>query len=432
MDTYQPYGSLAVALLAGLLIGFERDHHAARENGPKGAFAGGARTHSLVALVGALAMLLHPVAGWVPVALGLAGVVALLAIGYRVEVRDVGQRGLTSEFTFVVTYLLGSLATSDVIPDGVARLTLVMATAVVVTVVLSIKPGVVALVGKVSTADISAALKFLFVAVVVLPLLPDRAYGPLDILNPFRVGLMVVLIAGIDFVGYVAVRALGSQRGLGLTGLIGGFVSSTAVTLSMSARARADRSLHTACALSVVVASTITFPRVLLEVAVVNPGLVQGLALPLGLMTAVGAIGAVLLYLASRRARDDGEDLALANPFGLGPALKFGALFVLVLVLSRVASEYLGRQGAFLAGVLAGAADVDAITLSMAQLTRTHAIESPVAVTTIILATASNTIVKAGMAMVVGGWRFAWRVLAALSALLGAGALGVAWVWIWG
>jgi len=286
--------------------------------------------------------------------------------------------------------------------------------------VLSVKPRLHALAQRATRDDVFATLKFLLVAVVVLPLLPNETYGPLDVVNPFKIGLMVVLIAGIDFVGYVAVRAFGAGRGLGLTGLVGGLASSTAVTLSMSARVRRDPELAPSCALATVTASTVLFPRVLVIVAVVHRPLLRPLAAPIGLMAVASAATVYALYRRSRRVRST-EAIEVHNPFELSSALKWGLMFTVVLFLTKLANEYLGRRGTYLAGVLGGATDVDAIAISMANLAK-GGVELEVAVIAIILGIGSNTLFKAGLANAVGGWGYGRQVLAAFSVTMAVGA----------
>ncbi|MBK9516752.1 MAG: DUF4010 domain-containing protein [Anaeromyxobacter sp.] len=279
-----------------------------------------------------------------------------------------------------------------------------------------------------SREDVASTLKFLVVAVVVLPLLPDRTFGPLDVLNPFDVGRLMVLISALSFVGYAGIRLLGPQRGLGLTGVVGGLVSSTAVTLSMSGRARERPELADSAALAVVLASTIMFVRVFAIVAVVNPALQADLAFPVAAAAAAGLVASLLLWLRSRRSGTEGAAVTFTNPFELGRALQFALLFAVVLLGSKAAALYLGTAGTYAAGLLAGTTDVDAITLSMARLGGVE-VTHQVAATTIFLGAASNTLAKGVMAAVLGGWPFGRRVLVALLAMLAAGAGGVALAW---
>jgi uncharacterized membrane protein (DUF4010 family) len=300
--------------------------------------------------------------------------------------------------------------------------------AVVATFLLSAKPTTHRLARTLSREDVASTLKFLIVAVVVLPLLPDRTFGPLDVLNPFDVGRLIVLISALSFVGYVGIRLLGPERGLGLTGVVGGLVSSTAVTLSMAGRARERAELGVPAAMAVVLASTIMFVRVYAIVAVVNPALAPRVAFPMAAATVAGLAASLWLWLRSRRAGAGGTPVAFKNPFELSQALKFALLFAVVLLGTKAAAIHLGTAGTYAAGVLAGSTDVDAITLSMARLAGGQ-VAAQVAATTIFLGVASNTVVKAVMAAVIGGWAFGRRVAWALLAMLVAGSAGVLATW---
>lgn len=431
MAPYEPFLSLLLALFAGLIIGLERQQSAEGDGTAKAEILGGARTHPLVALVGACSMLLASHAGpGVPLVI-LAGFLVFLALSYAHDLRTTGSRGLTSEVAMLLTFLLGALSAADETLLPVERkLVVVSSVSVVATLLLSIKPRLHALVAKTSKEDVFATLKFLLVALVVLPQLPNRTMGPLEVLNPFKIGLMVVLIAGISFTGYVAIRALGTQRGLGLTGILGGLASSTAVTLSLSGRAKEEPRLQDSFAMAIVLAGSIMFLRVLVTVAILAPALVSLLAIPLVAMAIGGFIAAGLLWRHSKARTPAGAgDIHFSNPFELGSAVKFAAFFALVLLAAKAANTYFGSGAAYLTGVLAGTTDVDAITLSMARLAQTGSIAQPVAVTTILLGVASNTLVKAGMTAFAGGWAFGRRIILVFSALLGIGALGIVFVW---
>jgi len=264
-------------------------------------------------------------------------------------------------------------------------------------------------------------------AVVVLPLLPARDMGPWDALNPRRIGWLVLLIAGIGFGGYVAMRLVGSRRGIGLTGLLGGLVSSTAVTLAFAPRAKQQPELATACAVGVVVASSTMFPRVIAEVAASDARLLTTVAWPLAAAGVAGYAGAGALYfMASRESAQEanGEgELAVTNPFSLGSALKFALLFTAILVASRASAHYLGRAGTYLAAVVSGTTDVDAITLSIAGMHRQGGIDAATAANAIVLAAATNTLVKVGMVVALGGRRLAVRVGPALGGAVLVGGL---------
>lgn len=425
MASLEPFLSLGVALAAGLLIGLERERSAAAGRAPQ-FLIGGARTHPIVALTGGVSVLLSRELGLALPIVVLVALSAFLLLFYAKDLRNDRDPGITSELALLVSFLLGALALSEgIIEPPPRRILVVAATAVVVTMLLSVKPWSQAFARRISTDDVAATLKFLIVAVVVLPLLPDATYGPLDVLNPRQIGWMVVLIAGISFVGYAAVRIMGPERGLGLTGFVGGLASSTAVTLAMSSRAKEEPALIRACALAVVLASTIMIARVAVVVGVVNRELLAALAVPLLAMGLASGAASLFLYLRSRDHGRGTKPVSITNPFELTTALKFALVFAIVLLGSKAATRYLGTSGTYAAGLLAGATDVDAISLSMARLGG-NGVSLGVAATTVFLGMASNTAVKAAMATVLGGWRFGRVVAAAFGATLLAGAAGVA------
>jgi uncharacterized membrane protein (DUF4010 family) len=430
VDRYEPFASLAVAAAAGLLIGLERERSKPpQESGLS--FLGGARTHPLLALAGGAATLASRELGIVAVALPFAGLVLLLTLNYAGEVwRDV-HRGITSEVAFILSFLLGVLSLTHGVMEPRQKIFAVASIAVVATFLLYAKPTLHPLARRISTEDAAGSIKFLVIAVVVLPLLPDRAYGPLAVLNPFQVGMLMVLISAISFAGYAGIRLFGARRGLGLTGVLGGLVSSTAVTLSMSRRAREKPDIGDSAALAIMLASTVMFVRVFLLAVVVNPSLAADVALPAGFAAAGGIAVCLWLWLRSGRARPGAEELAVKNPFELGAALWFAVLFAVVLLGSKAASVYLGTAGTYAAGVLAGTTDVDAITLSMSKLASpVGGLSHQVAATTIFLGTASNTVVKGVMAVVAGGWAFGRRLLLAQLVVLGVGTVGAAVGWL--
>jgi uncharacterized membrane protein (DUF4010 family) len=430
MTDHEPFVSLGLAAAAGLLIGLERERSAPADRRAE-TFLGGARTHPMFALVGAVSTLLSRQLGGVAVVLPLAALVLLLVASYAGDVLRDRDRGITSEAALLLSYLLGVLSLSEGVIEPLAhKIFVVAAVAVVATFLLSSKPTLHPFVRAVTTEDVTATLKFLVVAVVVLPLLPDRNLGPYGVWNPFQVGMLVVLISGVSFVGYAGIRLLGPHRGLGLTGLVGGVISSTAVTLSMSARARERPEIADAAALAVVLASTIMFLRIVVLVAFVNPSLEGRLFFPVAGATLAGLAAGAVLFSRTRRGRAEGGAIAVANPFELSRAVQFALLFAVILLGSKAAAVHLGTAGTYAAGLLAGATDVDAITLSMAKLAGTGEIVERVATTTIFLAAASNTAVKGVLAAVLGGWVFGRRVLLAQLALLLGGSAGVAAAWL--
>lgn len=407
MERFEPYTSLGLSLLVGLLLGVEREQSRPREAGR--AFFGGIRTYPLVALTGAVATLLSGQLGPWPLVVGGAGLVTLLAVGYFRD-SSAGHPGATTELSALLTYLLGALSAADVIQPFEKRVFIIAAVAVVATVLLSLKPQLQRFTSTLSNEDVFATLKFLVLAVVILPLLPDQGFGPWEVLNPFSIGVFVCLIAGVDFVGYLAMRFLGANRGMLVTGAIGGLASSTAVTLAAAGRAKETPLIAPLAAISALVASSVMFARLLVVLAAVEARLMQSLLLPMGVMAAVMLGGTGLVYFREGRRHQAASEVKLSNPFELSAALKFGAFFVGVLLVSRWAQQTFGSGGSYVTGALAGLTDVDAISLSMARLVKSGQVDVQVARTTVVIAASANTVTKSLMALVLGGRAMGVRV----------------------
>ena len=412
---------LAYALGVGLLIGLERSmgHDSSDTDGDEGETADvddgefvGLRTFAVLSLTGFGAAL---ASDHIPlVAPVVLGGVALLVIAMYRRVDDVGA-GITTELAAIGTCGLGVLCHHNPQAAGVIALLL--------TVLLAAKRFAHSTVRKMRRVELIDPLKFLIVIFIVLPLLPDRALDPYGAFNPYKVGLLVVLISGISFVGYFLTRILGARRGLGLTGILGGLTSSTAVTAAMAADAKRTPALGKICAFSTVAANATMFARVLVVVAVLDRALMLQLAWPLGVMALVACIAAGVLWLvATRESRTPGgPGVDLKNPFSIGPALKFAAFFVGILFVAKLATVHFGDRGLYVAAALSGLADVDAITLSMAEQTRADGRARRVGAIAFASAVGSNGFVKSGIAVYSGGWRFGRLVTLCLTAATAVG-----------
>ncbi|MBZ5669428.1 MAG: MgtC/SapB family protein [Acidobacteriia bacterium] len=380
----------AMALLLGLLIGLERQHS---QRGDEPLFAG-VRTFPIIVLSGYLAGLLTQ-AGfiWVlPVA--LAGTCAIVVTAYASKVGG-PHKGATTEFVAVLAFILGALtALGFLIPAATF--------AVVTTLLLSTKAPLHQLAERIREEELYAILKFGIVSVIVLPLLPNRPYGPFQVLNPRLIWWMVVLISGVSMIGYVLMRLLGARRGVAVTGVLGGIASSTAVTFGLSQKAHdAEDLLAKYFALGIVIASTIMFLRMLLLTFVIDPHLAPILILPMALPVVIGVGVGILLW--RQKGAQQETALEVKNPMELGSAIKFGLIFAGVLFISRAAYYYFGSSGIYAAGALAGLADVDAFTISAAGLARQGVLARSTAGGSILLAGAMNTLVKGGIAAFLGG-----------------------------
>jgi uncharacterized membrane protein (DUF4010 family) len=258
-------------------------------------------------------------------------------------------------------------------------------------------------VGKLGWDDVFAGLRLLIATFIALPLLPDQPVDPWGALNPYRLWLLVILISSLSLVGYVLTRWLGPARGTALTGLTGGLVSSTAVTLSFSREAREHPENAPALACGILLSWVVMFGRIIVLVAVVNRALLTFILAPILAMAAVAAAGAAVLYYwgGVKGSKASQKDLNVKNPFSLTAAAKFAALFAVVLLAVKIAQEYFATSGLYAVAALAGLTDVDAITLSMAQYAVSGDLR--VAAIAIVIAALSNTLVKYGMAFVLGG-----------------------------
>jgi uncharacterized membrane protein (DUF4010 family) len=405
----------AAALGLGVLLGLERERVKT-----EGGFAG-VRTFGLLALSGGVAAYLGPELAepWLALAV-FAAVAGLVIISYAVSAQR-GQMGVTTEISALLAFLLGFLCVRG-------HVTTAAWLAVASGGVLALKAWLHRLAERIETADVEATLKFAIVSVIILPLVPDQNFGPppLDVINPYKIWLMVVLISGLNFASYVLVKVVSAEHGIGLTGLLGGLVSSTAVTLGFAQRSRLEPQQSPALALGILVAWTVMFFRVVVLVAAVDRGLALEIALA---MSAFGLVSLAICWLLRRRQRtaETAKASAGENPFELGEAIRFGLLFGVITFVAKAAQVYLGDSGLYLAGAIAGLTDVDAIALSMAQLAGADAANAEAAGRTIVIAVASNTLVKTGMAAFLGAPGLRRIMLPSAAAILIAG-VAVAWL----
>ena len=394
-DALTLFGRFGAALAVGLLVGTQREFQHRQENETGSALAG-IRTFPLVALAGGMGAYLAGRFGdpWLLVAV-VAIVGAMGIVAYRMGAAK-GDVGLTTEVALLGTVLVGALCVAG-------SLAVAVALGVAMAVLLEIKPETRRFVGALSDEDVTAALKFAAVSALVLPVLPDETFGPppFDVVSPFKVWLMVVFISGISFLGYVLVKVVGPQRGVGLTGIVGGLASSTAVTLSLTERSKNQEALSGALALGVMAAWTVMFARVLVEAGVVNPALLRVLWPAIVAGGVAGLVWAGVLYWRGDRTKpaEPGEERRFSNPFELKSALAFGALYAVILVGAKAAEMYLGTAGVYASAVASGLADVDAVTLTMAELSARGGLDLDTARHAVVLAAASNTVVKGGMVL---------------------------------
>ncbi len=433
--TWELIENFLIAMLIGLIVGLEREFQ--QQNLGATDFAG-IRTYTLIALFG---WIIGYMTQWIQsialLIVGIAGMISFIIAAYIAVVWRQKKIGATSEFSAIIVFLLGIIV-------SYGHILIAIISMILMTTVLSYKSWLHHFAKRLQLDEVHAALKFGIISVVLLPLLPNKTYAPTDIpyvkdllmffpsrvydvlaasqaFNPLKIWLMVVFICGISFVGYISIKIIGAKKGIGLTGAIGGLVSSTAVTSSLSLSSKKSKVVN-AFVFGVVIAWTIMFFRVLFVTLVLNKQVFVSSIVSIGFMGFVSACCSVWLYWhKTGKVKQEAKAVAFKSPFAIAPALKFGVFFAFILLMAKLLQGLYGSSGIYIASVLSGLADVDAITISMATIASAGEITTTVAVTAIVLAVVSNTLVKAGIAYIFGGREFAKKVLICAGIIIAAG-----------
>jgi len=340
---FEPWWRFGVALLIGAMLGLEREFFQQKEDAPD--FAG-IRTFSLIALLGSVTAFLVADYGILLIAISLGGLIFLTTASYLgAMLRSGKETGITTEVAVLLTFLFGVLVMGD---QGKVAIAL----AVITSLLLALKGRLHAVIRRMNDEDLRVALQFALVAAVILPLLPNRAVDPFGLLNPFQIWLMVVLVSGIGFSGYVMMKVLGPSRGINLTGILGGLASSTATTISFSSASREHPEMSAYYARAVVLASSVMIPRVLLLILVIYPPLLRVVIIPLG---AILASGLVIIFFLQRKNKIDEtgfeRSIKVTNPLKLSTAIKLGLMFAIVLIIIEFAQDSFGTVGVYLTSV---------------------------------------------------------------------------------
>lgn len=390
------------SLAIGLLIGLERERRRSAK--------AGLRTFALVALLGTLSGLLAEQAdsGWI-LAVGLLTVGAMIIAAYIHQPDDAGDPGTTSVVAILVCYCLGAA-----IWFGYGTLAVMLGIAT--TILLYFKAELHGISHRLTPKDLISILQFAVLSFVILPILPDRNYGPYEALNPYQAWLMVVLVSGVSLAGYAALRLAGPQHGAPMMGLLGGLVSSTATTVVFSRHAHANSALARTAMVVIMVASLMVLLRLTVMAAVVAPDVIEPLA---KVFTGGLVLGLAVTAFGWRRLEAQGElpMPEVRNPTEIRTALGFGALYVVVLFCSAWLSDVAGAKGMYFVALASGMTDVDAITLSSLRLFSLDKLSADQAVTSIALAVLSNLTFKAGLIVMLGGWPLARHTLPAMLAV---------------
>jgi len=422
---------LLVAALVGLAVGVEREW-SGHSAGPDGRFAG-ARTFALLGAIGGFA-------GWF-LRLGYPALAAVVAgggvllpiVAYWATMRREGTTtDGTTEVAAVMVVALGLTA-------GLGLRSPAATAGAIIVVLLAEKSRLQQLLQRIDATEMRAALQFAVLALVILPVLPGGGYGPYEAFRPRQLWIVVLVFSALNFIGYIARRLIGETRGLGVTGLIGGFVSSTAVTLNFSRRSREEPQLALPLAVGVVAACTVLIPRLFVVTAMLRPSLAWAAVPVLGPVLLAGLL---LIGVALWRERDtrphrsgghpvvpgpSGNGLG-ANPLGLASSLQMAVAFQVVLFLLAWVERHAGQTGVIASALVLGFTDMDALTLSMTRFAADPA-NVRIAATAIGVGVLSNTALKTMLVLSIGAPRYRIRAATGLAVLAAGSAIGLAVGW---
>ncbi len=410
---------VVVSACLGALVGLIRQWSDQKASPDNEADFGGVRTYTFWAILGCVGAFISAnyAAAVLPIVVALVGV-HLTAL--HLKTSGGSHPGSTTFAASLLTCLLGAL-----VFWGHTQSAILVAAAT--AVMIGLKQPIHAWTRAFTVEDIRATLQFVAITGVVLPLVPDRTFGPFAAFNPYATWLMVVLISGLGFVGYILMRLLGAKAGITVTGLVGGLASSTATTLAFSRRSRDEPGLSASYALAVAVACTVMLARMLVIVGVINGDLAQALLVPLALMALPGLGFVVWAWLFNRPAEEAVATPHLHNPLTLGIAIKFGLIYAAVAFLVKAAT-HAGLHGGLLPlSFVSGLTDVDAMTLLMANSRKDGSVAPVLATQAVVLAAMGNSVLKAGFALSLGSPALRRQLALVLGLTV---AVGAGWLWL--
>ena len=403
---------LGVALGLGLLVGLQRQRTEAR--------LAGFRTFPLVTVFGSFCGLLAENFGGWTVASGFVALAAIILIGNLEEIRTGRvEPGMTTEAALLLMFAVGaylihgSTAIAIAVGGGVA-------------VLLHLKPQLHEVATRIGDADFKAVMQFVLISLVIQPILPNQFYGPFQVLNPYRIWLMVVLIVGISLSGYVIYRLFGQRAGLLAAGILGGLISSTATTVSYARRSREVPDLQGMATFVILVATAVLYLRLLLIIGSTTPSFLPKAGPPLAVMFLAMSLITLKAWMSDHA--DQGKLPEQSNPTEMKTALAFAAIYAVVLLAVAAAREYLGQRGLYVVGVLSGLTDMDAIALSMSQMVTSDKVDAHTGWRIIVVASLSNLVFK----VLVVGFLGSGKLLRKISGLFALVFLaGVLLIWLW-
>lgn len=377
-----------ISMGIGLILGLEREFDKLKEE--KG-FAG-IRTFPIVAILGfSLSSLTEFFTPWLLI-IGLGSFILFLAFNHLSQKQGEYTQGLTTNLALIATFVLGIMVSVQYYRDAVA-------TAVIIVTLLSLKTRFRSVISNITSEELFAFIKFSVIALLILPFLPDKEYGPDNLLNPFEIGSIVVIVSFLNFIGYFLVKFVGSKKGILLTAFLGGLISSTAVTWNYASRSKESPELSRKYGAGIIIASAIMFPRLTLLAYIFNHSILEYLVVPFGILTLVCLVASLLLMTRDNNKPD--TNIKLGNPLNMLNAIGFGAVYVVILFAVFYGNNFFGESGLYYSALIAGLADTDAITISMAKFSL-EGERLKLSSSVIIAATMSNMMVKLGITLIKG------------------------------
>lgn len=404
---------LLVATGIGFLIGLEREHSAMADK--EESFAG-IRTFIIIVLAGFIGALMHHlISPWIYGGI-IAAVVVFIGISYW-RSAAVGNIGGTTEFTALLAFFLGSLTLM-----GYIQVSLLLA--VLILMILSAKIRLHRIVGKISREELYAIIRFVVSAIVILPFLPDSGYGPYQVVNPREIGWVVLLTSGIGFTGYLLMKFFGQRKGILLTGIIGGLVSSTMTSWIFARKSSETPALSAYCASAILIASSVMGLRVMLWVFLFSPALAGNLYLPLALVVLTALAFGLYFFRLQTNNFIAVNELPAGKPLEIQNALLFGLIYLIITLVMRYAGEQSGSGGILLTSAVAGLTDIDAIVISVSKLSL-NVISVQTAQYAILIGLISNTLVKLCIGLWAGSRNLKRNLLLGYGATVVAATLGL-------
>lgn len=371
---------LLISLGIGLILGLEREYDKLKE---EQGFAG-IRTFPIVAIIGFILGNLSTVyTPWLVIIIA-AAFLFFLSLSHLSIAQKHAMTGITTNMALFATLILGVMVANHLHKEAVA-------TAVIVVTLLSLKTTFNTFIKNITSEELFAFIKFSIIALLILPFLPNQDYGPEGLLNPFEIGAIIVIVSFLNFIGYFLVKYVGSKRGIMLTAILGGLISSTAVAWIYASRSKESTELSKEYAAGIIIASAIMFPRLAILAYIFNSAILSYLAIPFTILTLICLISALLLF--KKNTDVPKTAINLGNPLNIWNALGFGGIYVAILFAVFYGNQFFGESGLYYSALIAGLADTDAITISMAKF---GSLEEKLALATnvILTATISNMIVK--------------------------------------